>query len=89
MWQLPVLFISGSADPATPAELADEIIAGGVSNSLHIVVEHQGHGVFGIGCMPRIAEQFINAASVAGLDVSCIEAALPVPFFLSPAGPAP
>lgn len=86
---LPVLFISGSADPATPAELADQIIAGGVTNSLHIVVEHQGHGVFGIGCMPRIAERFIDAASVDGLDVSCIEAALPVPFFLSPAGPAP
>jgi pimeloyl-ACP methyl ester carboxylesterase len=86
---VPVLFISGSADPATPAEFADEIIADGVGNSAHIVVEHQGHGVFGIGCMPRIAEQFINAASVDGLDVSCIEAALPVPFFLSPAGPAP
>ena len=85
----PVLFISGSADPATPAEFVDEIIASGVSNALHIVVEHQGHGVFGIGCMPRIAERFINAASIDDLDVSCIDAALPVPFFLSPAGPAP
>lgn len=87
--EVPVLFISGSADPATPAEFVDEIIAGGVSNSMHIVVEHQGHGVFGIGCMPRIAEQFINAASVDELDTSCIAAALPVPFFLTPAGPAP
>jgi hypothetical protein len=84
-----VLFISGSADPATPAEFVDAIIAGGVSNSMHIVVEDQGHGVFGIGCMPRIAERFINAASVAELDTSCIAAALPVPFFLTPAGPAP
>ena len=86
---VPVLFISGSADPATPAEFVDEIIAGGVSNSMHIVVEDHGHGVFAIGCMPRIAEAFINAASVENLDTSCIEAALPVPFFLTPAGPAP
>ena len=86
---VPVLFMSGSSDPATPAEFVDEIIAGGVSNSTHIVVADQGHGVFGIGCMPRIAEAFINAASPQGLDTDCITDALPVPFFLSPAGPAP
>lgn len=86
---IPVLFMSGSADPATPAELAEEIIAAGVHNSLHIVAENQGHGVFSVGCMPRIAEQFIHAADVAGLDTECIDAALPVPFFLTPAGPAP
>ena len=84
-----MLFISGSADPATPAALADAIIAGGVHNSRHIVVPNQGHGVFSIGCMPRIAEEFINAADVAGLETSCIDAALPLPFFLTPAGPAP
>ena len=32
---------------------------------------------------------FVNAASVENLDTSCIEATLPVPFFLTPAGPAP
>jgi hypothetical protein len=87
--ELPVLFMSGSADPATPAAFADEIIAGGVTNSLHVVVEHQGHGVFAVGCMPQIAERFINAASVDELETECIDAALPTPFFLSPAGPAP
>ncbi len=86
---VPVLFMSGSADPATPAELAEEIIANGVSNSRHIIVEDQGHGVFSIGCMPQIAEAFINAASVESLDAECIEATVPMPFFLSPAGPAP
>ena len=86
---VPVLFLSGSADPATPARFADQIIAAGVGNSAHIVVEDQGHGVFGIGCMPRIVEQFINAASVTGLQTDCIDDALPMPFFLSPAGPAP
>ena len=86
---VPVLFISGSSDPATPAEHVEQIIDGGVGNSLHIVVEEQGHGVFALGCMPQIAERFINAASVEGLDVSCIEDTLPTPFFLTPAGPAP
>jgi pimeloyl-ACP methyl ester carboxylesterase len=86
---VPVLFMSGSADPATPAEFVDEIIAGGVLNAAHIVVEDEGHGVFGIGCMPRIAESFIDAASPDELDTECIEAVIPMPFFLTPAGPAP
>jgi pimeloyl-ACP methyl ester carboxylesterase len=86
---VPVLFISGSADPATPAEFVEEIIAGGVGNSMHIVVEDQGHGVFALGCMPQIVEAFVNAASVDDLDTSCIDAVLPTPFFLTPAGPAP
>ena len=86
---VPILLISGSADPATPAAFAEEIMANGVSNSRHIVVADQGHGVFAIGCMPQIAEAFIEAASVESLDASCIDAALPVPFFLTPAGPAP
>jgi pimeloyl-ACP methyl ester carboxylesterase len=86
---VPVLFISGSADPATPAHFVDEIIAGGVGNSTHIIVQDQGHGVISIGCMPQIAEAFIDTASIEGLDTECVDAALPMPFFLSPAGPAP
>ena len=87
--EVPVLFMSGSADPATPAQYVEEIITGGVANSTHLVVEHQGHGVFGIGCMPQVAERFVNGASVAELQSECIDDTLPTPFFLSPAGPAP
>jgi pimeloyl-ACP methyl ester carboxylesterase len=85
----PVLLLSGSDDPATPARYADQIIAAGLSRARHIVVRDQGHGVVAIGCVPRLVERFIDAASVDGLAADCVNRELPTPFFLSPAGPAP
>ncbi len=85
----PILFLSGANDPATPSHYVKAIIDGGLTNSLHIIVKHQGHGVVAIGCIPRIVEAFIDAASIAELDASCVEDVWPTPFFLTPAGPAP
>jgi pimeloyl-ACP methyl ester carboxylesterase len=85
----PVLLLSGSADPATPAHYAEQIVAAGLHRARHVVVQDQGHGVAAIGCVPRLMERFIDAASVDGLAVDCIDRVLPMPFFLSPAGPAP
>jgi pimeloyl-ACP methyl ester carboxylesterase len=85
----PVLLLSGSDDPATPARYAEHIVASGLSRARHIVVADQGHGVVSLGCVPRLAERFIDAASVDGLSSECVDRVLPTPFFLSPAGPAP
>jgi pimeloyl-ACP methyl ester carboxylesterase len=85
----PVLVLSGGNDPVTPSRYGERIIAAGLRNALHVVAPEQGHGVAPIGCAPRLMADFIDAAGFAELDASCIEAALPLPFFLTPAGPAP
>jgi len=39
--------------------------------------------------MDRVLARFLDAGSVAGLDVSCLARVRPMPFFLSVNGPAP
>lgn len=85
----PVLLLSGSNDPVTPPRYAERVIGEGLRNSLHIIAPDQGHGIAPIGCAPRLIADFIDAASFADLETSCVDDVLPLPFFLSPAGPAP
>jgi pimeloyl-ACP methyl ester carboxylesterase len=85
---VPVLLLSGGNDPVTPQEGAEKARVG-LKHSKHIVLEGLGHGQLGAPCMDRVMAQFIDRASVDDLDVSCTQAAKPMPFFLSPAGPAP
>jgi hypothetical protein len=61
----------------------------GLAHSKHIVLDGLGHGQLGVPCMDRVMAQFVERASVDKLDVSCTKAIKPMPFFLSPAGPAP
>ncbi|MEE8399085.1 MAG: alpha/beta hydrolase [Desulfobacterales bacterium] len=85
---IPVLLLSGEADPVTPPENAEQV-AETLSNSLHIVVAGQGHGVIGKGCLPEIARSFIATASISTLETSCIEKIGATPFFIDFAGPPP
>jgi pimeloyl-ACP methyl ester carboxylesterase len=85
---VPVLLLSGGNDPVTPKEGAEKARAG-LKHSLHLVLEGLGHGQLGAPCMDRVMSQFIDSAKIEGLDVSCTTHAKPLPFFLSPAGPAP
>ncbi len=85
---VPVLLLSGGNDPVTPPANAEQTRAG-LTNSLHIVLDDLGHGQLGAPCMDRIMEQFIDRASVQGLDVACTKRVKPTPFFISPAGPQP
>jgi pimeloyl-ACP methyl ester carboxylesterase len=85
---VPVLLLSGGNDPVTPKEGAEQARAG-LKNSVHVVLEGLGHGQIGAPCMDRVMAQFIDRGTVTGLDVSCTQRARPMPFFLSPAGPAP
>ena len=48
---IPVLLLSGDADPITPPRYAD-IAATELSNARHIVGNRQGHGQIAAGCMP-------------------------------------
>ncbi len=85
----PVLLLSGSNDPATPSQYAEDVIAEGLSGALHLVAPDQGHGMAAVGCVPRLMQEFIDAAATEGLDAGCLDQLIPAPFFLSPAGPGP
>jgi pimeloyl-ACP methyl ester carboxylesterase len=85
----PVLVLSGEFDPITPPAYAERVIAEGLTNAVHLVGRRQGHGLIGVGCVPRIMRSFLAAALPRELDATCLEAEPPTPFFLSLLGPAP
>ena len=84
----PTLLLSGSDDPVTPPAYA-ELAHRGLSNSLHLVLQHFTHGQLAAPCMDRVMQDFISRASVVGLDVSCTRNDKPLPFFVTLNGPPP
>ncbi len=85
---LPVLVLSGSIDPITPPAYA-EMILPGLTNSLHLVNDNQGHIQSGVGCMPTVVAKFVAEASVENLSADCLQRQTPEPFFINANGPAP
>ncbi len=85
---VPALLLSGEFDPATPASYG-ELAAKGFGNGRHVVVPGQGHGVARLPCLQRLLRQFIADGSAARLDIACVAAIQPAPFFLSFSGSAP
>ena len=85
---IPVLVLSGSIDPITPPAYA-EMILPGLKNSLHLVIDNQGHIQSSIGCMPTVVAKFVAEASVADLSADCLQRQTPEPFFINANGPAP
>ena len=85
---VPVLLLSGELDPVTPPGYGDEVDAL-TNNSLHLVANGRGHIVISIPCIARIAANFIDQASVADLDTSCMDTLGPEPFFTDLLGPTP
>jgi pimeloyl-ACP methyl ester carboxylesterase len=76
---IPVLMVSGDADPATPVWLAVET-AKHLPNSRHIIVNFGAHGVPG-PCMDHLIENFFDAGSAKSLDASCLDAVRRPEFF--------
>ena len=85
----PILLLSGENDPATPAQYGEDVIAGGFSNALHLIGPGKGHGMAPIGCVPDLMQAFIEAAATEDLDAGCLDSLIPMPIFLSAAGPGP
>ncbi|MEX2496392.1 MAG: alpha/beta hydrolase [Woeseia sp.] len=86
---IPVLLLSGDADPVTPPRFA-EMAAVRMSNSRHLVGVDQGHGQAARTCIPEIMSAFIDSASLADLDEDClVERQFAMPFFLDYTGPSP
>jgi len=85
---IPVLLLSGEADPITPPRYA-ELAAVDLGNALHLIGRKQGHGQAPRGCMPDIIGDFVASADVSGLETGCLERLFAMPFFLDFSGPSP
>ncbi len=85
---LPVLLLSGDADPITPPAYA-ELASVDLQNARHLVGRHQGHGMAPRGCVPDILADFVSTAAVTDLDTDCMNRQFAMPFFLDFSGPAP
>lgn len=73
---VPVLILTGEWDPVTPPANGAGV-ARHLSQSLHIVIPHGGHGfngLEGVECVERLGDQFVARGSVKGLETSCVKA---------------
>jgi len=82
---LPVLLLSGELDPVTPPRYGDEVVKT-LPKGRHLVLPGQGHSVVGLGCMPKLFAQFVEAADASKLDATCLERLKPLPPFAGPYG---
>jgi pimeloyl-ACP methyl ester carboxylesterase len=85
---IPVLLLSGDADPITPPRYAMDAMVE-LGNARHLTNAEQGHGQVAVGCMPRLIGQFVKTANHADLDVACLDRNFAMPFFLDFSGPQP
>jgi len=85
---IPVLLLSGDADPITPPGYAEQAMVD-LGNAKHLIGKNQGHGQIAVGCTRRIIANFIQTADLEGLDTDCLERSFVMPFFLDFSGPAP
>ncbi len=79
---VPVLVLSGGADPATPPRHGERV-AREMKRATHVVAPHLAHGVSMHGCAPELVANFIRQAGAAGLDLDCLNR-LPAPKFFAP-----
>lgn len=76
---VPVLLLSGERDPVTPPEMAEQA-SRYMTNRLHVVIPRGSHGG-GSECTDNLIRDFIDRASVQGLDPSCAATVYgPTPF---------
>jgi len=85
---VPVLILSGEADPITPPRHAEKV-AEGLTNKLHLIFSGMGHGNLASRCSMNLFKDFIKSASLTGLEPSCVASIKPPPFFVDFNGPRP
>ena len=84
---VPALVLSGALDPVTPPRRGEDLAAG-LANVLHLVVPGTGHSTTGVGCLPELVAEFVQAGSADDLDTSCVDDLKRPGFFVTPGGPA-
>lgn len=86
--EVPVLLLSGEADPVTPPENAAEVESH-FDNARHLVAPGQGHGIAWRGCAPKLMATFLEEQDPDGLDAGCLQELAAFPFFIDRNGPQP
>ena len=86
--EVPVLILSGEADPITPPHHAEEV-AETLGNEIHLVFSGMGHGSLASRCTANIFRDFIENPVISELDTTCAEKIQPPPFFVDFSGPRP
>jgi pimeloyl-ACP methyl ester carboxylesterase len=79
---IPVLLISGERDSVTPPEYAEHA-SRYMTNRLHVVIPRGSHGGAG-ECTENLIRDFVDRASVKGLDPSCAATVYGPTKFLKP-----
>jgi pimeloyl-ACP methyl ester carboxylesterase len=79
---VPVLILSGGADPATPPRHG-EAVARRLKRATHVVAPNLAHGASLQGCAPDLVAGFIRQAGAQGLDLDCLKK-LPAPTYFAP-----
>lgn len=79
---VPVLLLSGGADPVTPPRHGERIAAQ-LRQARHLVAPALGHGVSSQGCAPDLIARFVRQAGFDGIDGACL-ARLPAPPVFQP-----
>lgn len=95
---VPVLILSGGADPVTPPRHG-EAVAQALPRALHRVAPNLGHGVSHHGCAPEMIARFVRQADAPGRgpfagiedgkDADCLARLPAPPAFRPPAFVAP
>jgi len=83
---VPVLFITGQYDPATPP-IDARTAASHLTNARVLIVPHGGHsagGLTGGACLTRLQLAFLDSAAPARLDMGCLAGMRRPPFVTSP-----
>jgi pimeloyl-ACP methyl ester carboxylesterase len=81
---VPVLIFSGYMDPVTPPAWGAEV-ASHFPNGKNVVIRHHAHvpvALTNIECLDRVTLDFLQRASTANLDTSCLDLMLPPPFYV-------
>lgn len=87
---VPVLVLSGGADPVTPPRHGQRVAGALGSRARHIVVQQAGHGVMALPCMRDVLFRFLDAATEAeamAVDAACASG-IPRPLAFRPVQPA-
>ncbi len=72
---VPTLILTGQWDPVTPPVYGDTA-AKFLTDSLHVVVPHGGHGfggLVGLDCVDNLVADFVERGTTKGLDTSCVK----------------
>ena len=83
---IPTLLLNGAADPVTPPDYAESILAH-LPRGRNLVAPGQGHFVSPAACTQSIIAQFIHRESVDELDVDCLQRYEAAPLFINFNGP--